>query len=322
MPKRTFSWFAAVDVMELSIITAKQVFMLFILIFGGFLAVKFKAIKPEGKKAFSDLLLYLVVPCMVVNSYIMEFNFEILKNLLVAFAMSAIVMVVGLVVVNVLTFRKKEKNTKIVRFACTFSNAAYMGFPLVQALFGSEGMIYASAYVTVFNIIIWTYGYAIMSGKNKPKDMALSIFKNPVIYSVIVGILIYLLQIPLPNVLQTPIKIVGDMNTPVSMIITGMIIAQSDIKKLLKIKEIYAVLLIRMVVIPVVCLLLALLIDVEGIVFQVVFLLEMCPCAALTSVFSVQFGHNENMAAGCVVFSTLLSIFSLPIYAAAIQAIM
>lgn len=308
--------------MELSVITAKQVFMLFVLIFSGFAAVKFKAIKPEGKKAFSDLLLYLVVPCMIINSYMMEFNEEVLKNLVKAFGVSLFIIIVGLIVTNVLTYGKKGRGRAVVRFACTFSNAAYMGFPLIQAIFGSEGMIYASAYVTVFNILIWTYGYAIMTGKSKAKDMALSIAKTPVIYSVVLGLLIYLLQIPLPSVLQHPMEIVGDMNTPISMIITGMIIAESNFGNLIKIKDIYIVLAIRMVAIPAICLLTAFLLGAKGIVLQVVFLLEMCPCAAITTVFSVQFGHDENTAAGCVVFSTLLSILSLPIYAAVIQAIM
>ena len=68
--------------MELALITVKQVVVLFILIFAGFVCVKTKAVKMEGKKAFSDLLLYLIVPAMVINSYMMEFNAEILQNLL------------------------------------------------------------------------------------------------------------------------------------------------------------------------------------------------------------------------------------------------
>lgn len=307
--------------MSLSIITMKQVLVLFVLIFLGYLAVKIKIVEIEAKKAFSNLLLYLVVPCMVIHSYMMEFNGEVLQNLLTAFGWSALLLVMGLVLTVCLTWREESENKPIIQFACTFSNAAYMGFPLIQALFGSEGMIYASAFVTVFNLLLWTYGYAVVSGKKKGWDMMGSIAKTPVIYSVILGLVIYLCQIPVPSILEEPIELVGNMNTPLSMFITGMIVAESDIPKLLRKAEVYKILLIRMVVIPAVCFLFAFLLHMEGMVAQVTFLLEMCPCAAITTVFAVQFGYDEDVAAGSVVFSTLLSIAALPMYAALIQGL-
>lgn len=299
----------------------KQVLVLFVLIFLGYLAVKIKIVEIEAKKAFSNLLLYLVVPCMVIHSYMMEFNGEVLQNLLTAFGWSALLLVMGLVLTVCLTWREESENKPIIQFACTFSNAAYMGFPLIQALFGSEGMIYASAFVTVFNLLLWTYGYAVVSGKKKGWDMMGSIAKTPVIYSVILGLVIYLCQIPVPSILEEPIELVGNMNTPLSMFITGMIVAESDIPKLLRKAEVYKILLIRMVVIPAVCFLFAFLLHMEGMVAQVTFLLEMCPCAAITTVFAVQFGYDEDVAAGSVVFSTLLSIAALPMYAALIQGL-
>ena len=132
--------------MELAVITAKQVAVLLLLIFAGFACVKTGAVKIEAKKAFSDLLLYLIVPAMVINSYLTEFDPKVLQNLLQSFALSTVLLLLGLVITFLLTLRiDKEKNTPILRFACIFSNAAYMGFPLIQALFGAEGLLYASA---------------------------------------------------------------------------------------------------------------------------------------------------------------------------------
>ena len=136
--------------MELALITVKQVVVLFILIFAGFVCVKTKAVKMEGKKAFSDLLLYLIVPAMVINSYMMEFNIDILHNLLKAFELSILLLLIGLFITLALTAKHKSPDLPIMRFACIFSNAAYMGFPLIQALFGSEGLLYASAFVTLY----------------------------------------------------------------------------------------------------------------------------------------------------------------------------
>lgn len=114
--------------MELAVITAKQVAVLFLLIFAGFACVKTGAVKIEAKKAFSDLLLYLIVPAMVINSYLTEFDPKVLQNLLQSFALSTVLLLLGLVITFLLTLRiGKEKNTPILRFACIFSNAAYKG---------------------------------------------------------------------------------------------------------------------------------------------------------------------------------------------------
>ena len=144
--------------MELALICAQQVIVLFLLIGAGVAAIKTGVLKPEGRQTLSNLLVYLVVPAMIVHSYMMDFSEEILHNLLAAFGLSVLAILIGTVLTLALTARQKDRRAPIFRFASVFSNAAYMGFPLISALFGSEGLLYASAYVTVFNILLWTMG--------------------------------------------------------------------------------------------------------------------------------------------------------------------
>lgn len=307
--------------MELALITVKQVAILFCLIFTGYVCVRVKAIRPEAKKAFSDLLLYLVVPAMVIHSYMIEFDPRILPNLALSFGLSVVLIGTGLVLVMAATWKKKGKDLPIMRFACIFSNAAYMGFPLIQALFGSEGLIYASAYVTVFNLLLWTFGYGMVSGNVRARAVLRSVCRNPVLISVLIGLVIYLGRIPVPAVVKQPVSLVGNMNTPLSMLITGMIIAESDLKKLLGNRSLFWVIAARMLVIPVICFGLFVLLGVRGMAAEVVLLLEACPCAAITSVFAVQFHYDEGLAAGAVVFSTFLSILTLPLCAMLISMV-
>ena len=205
-----------------------------------------------------------------------------------------------------LTARKTGSRMPIFRFACIFSNAAYMGFPLISALFGSEGLLYASAYVTVFNILLWTLGYGLVSGGSSVKEVARSLVRTPVLYAIVVGLSIYLLQIPLPTLITQPLELLAGVNTPLSMLITGMLIADKHIWKLAS---------VRMLLIPAATLALFGVLGFHGTAAQVVTLLECCPAAAITSVFAVQFGHDEQFAAGCVVLTTLLSILTLPLCA-------
>ena len=301
--------------MELALITAQQVIVLFLLIGCGFVAVKTGVLKQAGKQTLSNLLLYLVVPAMIVHSYMMEFSEEILHNLLAAFGMSILAILIGTAITLLLTARRKDRRMPIFRFACVFSNAAYMGFPLISALFGSEGLLYASAYVTVFNILLWTMGYGMVSGSSNPKEVARSLLHTPVLYAMVVGLAIYLLQIPVPNLIAQPIDLLSGMNTPLSMLITGMLIAAGDLKSIVCDQHIWKLAALRMVLIPAVCVAVFALLGFHGMSAQVVLLLECCPAAAITSVFAVQFGHEERFAAGSVVLTTLLSIVTLPLCA-------
>ena len=310
--------------MELALICAQQVLVLFLLIGAGAAAVKTGVLKAEGRQTLSNLLVYLVVPAMIVHSYMMEFSEEILRNLLAAFGLSIFAILIGTVITLALTHRQKDRRAPIFRFACVFSNAAYMGFPLISALFGSEGLLYASAYVTVFNILLWTMGYGMVSGSSNPKEVARSLLHTPVLYAMVVGLAIYLLQIPVPALIAQPLELLSNMNTPLSMIITGILIATGDLKHIFTDRHTWKLAALRMLLIPAVCLaaFAALGLLRFGMSAQVVLLLECCPAAAITSVFAVQFGHDEQFAAGCVVLTTLLSILTLPLCALVLTALM
>ena len=303
--------------MDLAVITAQQVAELFILIGLGALGAKTGLLRPEGKQTLSNLLVDLVVPAMIINSYRMEFSAEILHNLMAAFALSTLSILLGLVITLLFTARSRDSRTPIFRFACVFSNAGYMGLPLISALFGSEGLLYASAFFTMFNLLLWTVGYSMVSGSSDPKAVVKSLAHTPAIYAVLVGLAIYLLQIPIPALLAQPISLLGAMNTPLSMLITGMLIAAGDLKSIVCSRPIWKLAAVRMLVIPALCLGAFALLGLFrfGMASQVVLLLECCPAAAITSVFAVQFGHDEQFAAGCVVLTTLLSILTLPLCA-------
>ena len=301
--------------MELAVITAKQVAELLLMILAGAVCCKAGVFKPKEKSVLSNLLLYLVVPAMVLDSYMVEFDPATFHNLMLSFGLGAVVLLVGLGVAFAATARVNKDVRPILWFACAFSNAGYMGFPLIRALFGAEGLLYASGFVTVFNILIWTIGYVVVSGKVDPKETVRAVVTCPCIIAVAVGLVIYLARIPVPELLTGPIGAIGDMNTPLSMIITGATIASSDLKKLLKNKNLFLVWALRMLAIPAVELVIFGLLGLHGMVPTIVLLLEACPCAAITTMFAIQYHHDEELAAGAVVFSTLSSILTLPLYA-------
>lgn len=299
--------------MELAQVTLQQVGILFILIFLGFFCGKLKIITQEGKQVLSNLLVQIILPAMVLNSYFSEFDPEVLNNLLLAFFWSTVAIVIAMAISALFVFLRKTNQKKLLWFALSFSNAAFMGFPLIQGLFGTEGLLYASAFVTMFNVFVWSVGYAVMSGEKNVGQIGKSIGKNPVTYAVLVGLLIYLCRIPVPEVIRQPVSLVGTMTTPLSMLIIGVMIAQSKISNILGNKEIWFASFIRLVLIPAVTVVLFSVCGVSGMVKSVVLILAACPTAAITSVLAVQFHHDEVVGAGTVVLSTILSIVTLTV---------
>ncbi|MBO5351870.1 MAG: AEC family transporter [Lachnospiraceae bacterium] len=307
--------------MNLALITLEQVSMLFILILTGFVCGKTGVVTEDGKKVLSNLLVMIIMPAMVLNSYLSEFNPEVLSNLLLAFGLSTIAILIAMAVSFLLTLKMKSQNRTVIRFACSFSNAAYMGFPLIQALFGAEGMIYASAFVTMFNVIVWSVGYAMMSGEVKLREVLKSVGKNPVTYAVLLGLLLYLGRVPVPSVIQEPVRLVGSMTTPLSMMIIGIMIAGSRITSVLGNREVWFTVVTRLVLIPAVTFGLFYLLGVGGIVGSVILIQAACPTAATTSVLAIQFHHDETVGAGTVVLSTICSIVTLTVFAMLIQVL-
>ena len=271
-------------------------------------------VNEEGKGMLSNLLIYFVVPFMIINSYMSGYNAEILKNMgrMLFYSILTICIGMALAVTFILSMRIKDDNLPVVRFGCMFSNAAYMGFPLIQAMYGSEGVLYASVYVTVFNILLWTVGIVYVSESMSFKELLKKIVTCPPIISVAVGLVIFLARIPVADVLKDTFNVVGGMNTPLSMIITGITISQFPLLSILKDKRVYFTVILRMFIIPVICTLVMYLIHARGMVAVITIILEACPCAAITTLFAIKFGHDQKLAVGAVTLSTLISIITLP----------
>ncbi len=300
-------------------ITAQQVLVMFLLILVGYLAVRARVLGAEARRSFSALLVNIVVPAMIVDSYLIPFDPDILANLVRTALVSTGALLIGLGIALLATRRMQSPDRPILRFAITFSNAGYMGFPLIEALFGAEGLLYASIFNTFFNILIWTAGIALLDPGAKGANPVRELVKKPALLAVALGLVLYLGRVPVPGLIAQPIGLLGGMNTPLSMLITGIIIATSDLKAVIRRGALWQTILLRMLAVPAAAVLLCLATGTGGMVGAVVILLEACPCAAITSVFAVQYRYDEQLAAGAVVVSTLLSIAALPLFALFVQ---
>lgn len=305
--------------MELAQISLIQVLTLFVMIGLGFTLTKLNLIKMEAKSSLTNILVYLVVPCMIINSYITTtFDSNIVTNLLWCFLFSFIGLAICAIFILIVTHFWKTEQKRILSFAMIFSNAAYMGFPLIEALFDSTSLIYASSFLTIFNICLWTFGYGLVSGSFNPKKVCISILKTPVIYALIIGLILFFCKVEVPSYIQKPLATIGNMNTPLSMFLIGMVMTQLHIKQVFKNVYMWLTVFIKLIICPFIVLgflyLFKYTLNVDPLMLKVIFILTACPCVSITSVFAIQFNYDEEVATSCVVISTILSMITLPLF--------
>ena len=230
-----------------------QILLMFLYLIIGYVLYRTGLITQEGSKALAHLLLYCVLPCVVLKSFCIEYSAKGAVELAVSIAAGAGVLLLSMAV-SWLFFRKDP----MAQIGVAFSNAGFMGLPLVTAVLGGEAVFYAAGFVALLNALQWTYGQAKLSGDKKYIQLG-AVLKNPLVLSLLGGVMIYFCRIPVPQILRTPMGAIAGMNAPLAMIVLGVYLARTDLKAIFTRPRLYALSAVRLVVIPlltIVCLML------------------------------------------------------------------
>ena len=187
-----------------------------------------------------------------------------------------------------------------------------MGIPLQQAVLGDEGVFYCAAYIIVFNVILWTYGVAEMSGDAKALS-ARKLLVNPGIIGVVIGLIIFLLSVPVPALVQDAIGHMAGLNTPLPMLIVGYYLAQTDLKAALKDGRSYLSIALRLVILPAMALGLLLLCGVRGTVLTSLMICISTPTATACTMFATRYDTGTKLSVNLVSLSTLFSVVTMPL---------
>ena len=235
--------------MSISGILIYQIAVIFIIIIIGVICYKTNLIDDATNSKLSNILLTLVNPIVIFVSYQRDFSYDLLEGLLISLLLSIITHIVGIIISYTLIRRKRRKivtidgsttksyveneNVEVERLQSIYSNLGFMGIPLVNSIFGSEGVFYVTASITIFNIFIWTHGVILMSGAEnlKFKDIIEKLI-SPTIFAIIIGLLFFIFQIRVPDVVYEALDYIADLNTPFAMLIAGVTIGKTNIIKL------------------------------------------------------------------------------------------
>lgn len=301
--------------MELSILLAEQIMAMFLTMAVGYVIVKIGLFQESDSKVLSNVVVYICSPCVIIDSFQIEMTQDKVKGLLLAFAVSVLIhifMIAGTNVLDrVLHFNSIEKASII------YSNSGYLIIPLVGAVLGNEWVFYTTAFIVVQTVLIWTHGARMInqSSESNCKEILL----NPNIIAMAIGILLFATGIRLPSVVGVGVSSFGNMISPASMLVIGMVIGKVNLGWVFTQKRPYLICFIRLIFYPVIASVCFGCLGRVGIhadaeyILMIVLLATAAPAAAMITQLAQIHNKDVKYASVINVMSVIFCIVTMPL---------
>ena len=301
--------------MRISLLLMEEIAKLFAIMLMGYAVVKAGLMKSSESKSISVVMVYLVIPCVIIDAFQVDYTADVKKGLLLACAAAVLVHVLFLILTTIL--KQALQLDTIERATVIYSNAGILVIPLVQDLLGQEYVIYSSAYIAVQLILIWTHCKNMICEEDRLEWK--KVFLNVNIISIIVGAILFICKIQLPSGVQDVMDMMNNMIGPIGMLLAGMVIADVPLKTVFTKKRNYVSTVLRLIVYPIFILILMKMINTfAGLndskqILLTVYIASITPaCATVTSMAQL-YDKDAAYASSLYVLTTLLSIVTMPV---------
>jgi len=290
-----------------------QVGTFFLVMVAGVLAGRFKVIDEHTNKHLSKLLIYVTMPLLIISSFQdMEFSPSDMGRLGSVLLISMVIYIVTMLIGTLIYRRVEPRKRSILRFALVFNNVGYMGFPLLDGLFGHEAVFYASVFIIPFNIFLWTYGLMQFCGDRENSHLK-NAFVNPGMIAISIGIVLYLTSVRLPGPVLSAVDMLGSMTGPLGMLIIGVLLSRSRLRDLFSGWVMYVASILRVLVLPLAVYGVLYLLHIDKLLTTVIVILSAMPVAVNSAVFAELYDGDAHLASRTVVFSTLAAMATIPL---------
>ena len=301
--------------MQISLILMREIVQLFIILLMGYIIVRAKLLRPEDSRSLSVVMVYLLTPCVIINAFQVEYTPQVMAGLIFSFAISIAAHILFLLLTRLLA--GPLHLDVIERTAVIYTNAGILVIPLVNALLGPEYVIYSCAFIVVQQVLIWTHCRSLLCGTRGMEWRKL--FLNVNIIAIVAGCALFLLRVPLPALINDTLGTLGDMFGPLGMLLAGMVIADTPLRRLFTTPRNYLPVLLRLLAFPLVTVLLLRAAGAAGWIadgkniLMIVYLACITPaCATVTSLAQL-YDRNAAYSSALYVLTTLLSIVTMPV---------
>lgn len=304
--------------MELQGLINLQLMMFLEMAIGWYLRKK-NLITEEGKRVLTDLVIDLILPCNIIQSFLIRLDREILMGGMQVLIISILIQIFCTFLSAVCYNRIDGGKRAVLQYATVCSNAGFLGNPVAEGVFGSLGLLYASVYLIPQRIVMWSAGVSYFTESPSKKEVIRKVLTHPCIIAVEIGLFFMVLQVSLPEFLTKTLSSISSSTTPMTMLLIGSIMAGADLKTVVsKTTAVYSV--IRLILIPLAVFLGCLVFRVDGLVTGVSVILAAMPAGSTTAILAAKYHRDEEFASKCVVLSTLLSMAAIPAWCMIIMA--
>lgn len=288
-------------------------FTMFSMIAAGVILKRIGIIGEEGQKNLTDLVIYLILPCNIIKSFMVEFSAGILVTFTGVLLISIFIQLGCTLLGQVLYNKIEVPQKKCLQYATICSNAGFLGNPVAEGVFGVAGLTLASIYLIPQRIVMWSAGISVFTESPDKKTLVKKVLTHPCIIACAAGIILMVTQFKLPSFLSASIQALSNCNTALSMMVIGMILADIHVKQMFNRKVFYYT-LIRLVFIPLIVYIPCRFLHLEPIVTGVCVLLAAMPAGATTSILASKYNGDAAFATNLVIFSTLVSLLTTPLW--------
>lgn len=283
----------------------KTVLGLLMLLSIGFLCSKVSLIDETAEKKLTGLLLKVVQPVYLFVAYQRAFDRGLLKDFLICMAMAAAAFLI-MILLPYLFFKKGSRDREVGLLLTAFPNVGFFGIPLISGIYGAEGVFFLTTMITMFNLLLWTYGVILMSGRRDSLKSTLKRLISPSLIAIVAGLICFSLGLSLPEVITSPLKKLGDMNSPLAMLVSGAVVARANFKQGLRDPMVYKISLLRVLVLPMAVALCLFWLPVNPMLIYIVVLSSGFSVGSAPLMFCVQYNKNSVLGGECVALTSVL----------------
>ncbi len=283
----------------------KTVLGLLMLLSIGFLCSKVSLIDEAAEKKLTGLLLKVVQPVYLFVAYQRAFDRGLLKDFLTCMAMAAAAFLI-MILLPYLFFKKGSRDREVGLLLTAFPNVGFFGIPLISGIYGAEGVFFLTTMITMFNLLLWTYGVILMSGRRDSLKNTLKRLISPSLIAIVAGLICFSLGLLLPEVITSPLKKLGDMNSPLAMLVSGAVVARANFKQGLRDPMVYKISLLRVLVLPMAVALCLFWLPVNPMLIYIVVLSSGFSVGSAPLMFCVQYNKNSVLGGECVALTSVL----------------
>lgn len=302
----------------------QQMTVMFLMMAVGYLCYKKQILTEEVSKKVSAIVVNVANPCMILSSALTDQQMrgkELLQTLAIVALMYVFLLVVAQLLPKILRIRKESRGAYAAM--TVFANIGFMGFPVLAAMYGNGALLYGAVFQIPFNILIYTYGVAVLTRRpdacGKAELDRIEILKkifNIGVIACIAAMLIYFLRIPIPSFLQAFITNLGNLTAPLSMMIIGASLAQMPLKELFLDKKLLLFSMVKLLILPAVWMLMVNRVAEQEILRGVCLVMMATPAGSMTAMLAQQYGGDYETASRGVALTTVLSVITMPVLAA------